>query len=64
MNLKTAYAAGVLTAPVWYFMFRRPINRYILVPILADETLNEPLYNLMMVRNEVIDRKKKQEGET
>lgn len=63
MNRKSAYAAGVLTAPLWYFIFHRPINRYILVPILTSEDLSGPLYNLMMARNEVIDRKKKQQGE-
>lgn len=54
-----AYTAGVVTAPVWFYVFRKPLSK-VLVPIVGDEQLNEPLYKFMSARNDYMDYKKKQ----
>jgi hypothetical protein len=54
-----AYAAGVVTAPAWFYVFRKPLIDHIIVPIFTDDKLDGPLYNVMMARNDLKDEKKK-----
>lgn len=54
------YASGVITAPAVYFVFRKPIIKHILVPVLGQEEQTEALYTFMSVRNDYIDRKKRE----
>lgn len=57
-----AYAAGVVTAPAWFYVFRKPIIYHLIVPVLADDKFNEPLYNVMRVRNDYKDAREKTNG--
>lgn len=54
------YSAGVVTAPVWYWVFRKPLSKA-LVPILADEELDTQLFTFMSARLEIQERRKKEQ---
>lgn len=63
MNKKfiLGYVSGVVTAPIWLYVFRQPIAEHILFPLLADEDLNEQIYTFMSLRNDYIDKKKQEQ---
>jgi hypothetical protein len=56
MKLKTlvAYSAGVVTAPAWYWVFRKPLMDHVVTPALAhtlmSEEMDETVFNLMSAR--------------
>ena len=60
-----AYSAGVATAPLWFYVFHKPLIEHvivpIIVPILTEDYMDEPLYKFMMLRNDVKDSQKKTE---
>jgi hypothetical protein len=60
MSVMSAYAAGVVTAPVWIYIFRKPLTEHVFIPILADEDFDEPLRTFMLNRNTLQDKKKTQ----
>lgn len=49
LGLLLPYAAGVVTTPLWVYIFRRQLAK-VLGPKLSDEELDEPLFKFMQAR--------------
>lgn len=45
----TTYLAGMATTPALAYIFRKPLAK-LMLPILADEKLDEPLFQFMSER--------------
>lgn len=57
------YAAGVVTAPAVYFIFRKPLTHYVVTPLSArtimDEEWDERLFSFMSTRTDWQEFRKK-----
>lgn len=53
MKYLLVYSAGVVTAPIWLYVFRKPINQHIIVKLIANDRFDQPLSDFMMARNKV-----------
>jgi hypothetical protein len=49
-----AYAAGVVTAPAWFYVFRKKLGP-LTFEIVADETMDKTLQEVMLMRNDFQD---------
>lgn len=57
-----AYAAGVVTAPAWFYAFKKPIIEKIgpyAFEVIADEVMDQNLQKIMLMRNDFQDVREK-----
>ena len=64
MTFKTlaAYAAGVVTAPAWIYVFRNPLGKHVgpyMFEVIADEKMDKTLHEIMLMRNDFQDIREK-----
>jgi hypothetical protein len=60
LRLLAPYAVGVVTTPLWFYIFRRQLAK-ILVPMLSDKELDESLFKFMQARLDYQDKNQKTE---
>lgn len=52
------YATGVVTAPAWFYAFRKQLAP-LAFEVIADEKMDKALYEIMAMRNDFQDLRKK-----